>query len=137
MEKNIRNAIVTVLQNLGIFEAVYTSEVSEYAGYPVAIVSPSDNDSDYGSTEADKVTFSFKIRIIYLIKKGSDQNGVDDKMYDLSESILNAFKTRGALGNVCDWIQPVPSIWGTEDRGEGVLRTREFTIKCKKYVSNT
>lgn len=136
MEKDIRNAIVTLLTNLGIFQAVYTSEVSEYAGYPVAIVTPSDNDADYGSTDADKITFGFKVRIIYLIQKGSNQSDVDDKMYDLSEAILNALKTRGALGNVCDWVQPVPSLWNTEDRGEGVYRTREFTIKCKKYVSN-
>lgn len=136
MEKNIRNAIVTLLNSLNIFAEVYTSEVSEYSGYPVAVVSPSDNDADYGSTDADKVTFSFKVRVIYLIKKGSTQASVDDKMYDLSDTILNAFKTRGALGNTCDWIQPVPSVWAMEDRGEGVLRTREFTIKCKKYVSN-
>ncbi len=136
MEKNIRNAIVTLLEGLNLFQAVYTSEVSNYAGYPVAIVTPSDNDADYGSTDADKVTFSFKVRIIYIIQKGSNQSDVDNKMYDLSDAILNAFKTRGALGNVCDWVQPVPSVWSTEDRGEGVYRTREFNIKCKKYVSN-
>ena len=102
MEKNIRNAIVTLLTNLGLFQAVYTSEVSEYAGYPVAIVTPSDNDADYGSTEADKVTYGFKVRIIYLIQKGTDQSSVDNKMYDLSDAILNAFKARNALGNVCD-----------------------------------
>lgn len=136
MEKLIRNAIVTLLQNLGIFEAVYTSEVSEYAGYPVAIVTPSDNDADYGSTDADKITFGFKIRVVYLIQKGTSQSDVDDKIYDISEQILDTFKTRGALGSTCDWIQPVPSVWATEDRGEGVYRTREFTIKCKKYVSN-
>jgi hypothetical protein len=72
MEKNIRNAIVTLLENLTLFQAVYTSEVSEYAGYPVAIVTPSDNDADYGSTDADKVTFGFKVRIIYIIQKGTD-----------------------------------------------------------------
>lgn len=136
MEKNIRNAIVSLLNTLSIFQEVYTSEVSQYSGYPVAVVTPSDNDADYGSTDADKVTFSFKVRVIYLIQKGTNQSDVDDKIYDVSDTILNAFKTRGALGNVCDWVQPVPSVWGTEDRGEGVLRTREFTIKCKKYVSN-
>lgn len=136
MEKNIRDAIVTVLQGLGIFENVYSSDVSEYGGYPTAVVTPSENDSDYGSTESDKVTFIFKVRIVYLIQDKTQQTAVDNIMYDLSDSVLKAFKTRGVLGSVCDWVQPVPSIWGTEDRGESVNRTREFTIKCKKFVQN-
>lgn len=138
MEKNIRNSIKNVLENLNIFNKVYASEVSDYEeGYPVAIVLPSENDSDYGSTDADRVTFVFKIRIVSLIRNGSEQQIVDDLMYDLSDAVLNAFKTRGVLGNVCDWVQPVPSVWGHEDRGDSVHRTREFTIRCKKYVSNT
>ena len=136
MEKNIRNAIKTILEGLNIFEAVYGSEVSEYAGYPVAVISPSENDSDYSSTDADKVVFSFKVRIVYLIQDATKQSAVDDKMYDISADLMEAFKTRDVLGSLCDWVQPVPSVWGTEDRGESVLRTREFTLKCTKYVGN-
>ena len=95
MEKNIRDAIVTVLQGLGIFENVYSSDVSEYGGYPTAVVTPSENDSDYGSTESDKVTFIFKVRIVYLIQDKTQQTAVDNIMYDLSDSVLKAFKTRG------------------------------------------
>ena len=138
MEKNIRNAIVSKLTALNIFEAVYNSEVSSYGdGYPVVVVSPSENDNDYGASDADKVTLTFKVRIIYIIRKGINQSDVDDKMYDLSETTFNAFNARGTLGNVCDWVQPVPSVWGTEDRGESVYRTREFLIRCKKYISHS
>jgi len=136
MEKTIRNKIEEVLTGLNIFKQVTHSELRDYTGYPVAVITPSENDSDYGSTEADKVTFVFKVRVIYIIRKGTDQEDIDNKMYDLSEAVLNAFKTREALGNTCDWVQPVPSVWGKEDRGESVYRTREFTIRCKKYVRN-
>lgn len=137
MEKNIKNAIKNVLTGLNVFNKVYDSDVSIYEdGYPVAVVYPSENDSDYGSTEADKITFVFKVKLVSLMRTGTDQQMIDDLMYDLGDSVINAFKSRGVLGNTCDWVQPVPSIWGTEDRGDAIHRTREFTIRCKKYVSN-
>jgi hypothetical protein len=135
MFSTIRSAIVTKLNGAGItkIQVAYRSPRATFSGFPAAIVEPSENEADYSSTSDDKRVYAFKIRVYYPIKDESDYDAAETALEGALDEMLDAFTIRGALGTACEWIEPVPSVWQYEERGEGVYRMAELTLRCIRY----
>jgi len=133
--KDIRAAIVAKVDELTKVQKTYGYDPSTIEGIPAVIVSPSDNEADYGSTSNDRIVFVFKLRAYYTIEKESEEDEAETALEEVVDEILTAFKERNVLGSACDWVEPAPSIWEYESRGEAVYRVAELTLRCVKYVA--
>ena len=135
----IRTAIIDKLNSGDItkIQAAYRSDRSTLDGFPAAVVSPSENEADYASTSNDRRTYGFKIRVYYPMKEESEQDGAEIALEEALDEMITAFSARNALGAACDWIAPVPSVWQYEERGDGVYRMAELTLRCIVYKPNT
>ena len=132
--KEIRAAIVTKLGDIETIQESYGYDKSTFSGFPAVIVVPSDNEADYGSSQKDRLVFVFKLRAYYIIKKESDTGTAETALEKVVDEILTDFRDRNVLGSACDWVEPMPSVWEYETRGEAVYRVAEITIRCVKYV---
>jgi len=133
--KTIRAAIVAEVGELDKVQASYGYEPSVIEGIPAVVVSPSDNEADYGSTDKDRLVFVFKLRAYYTITKGAEEQEAETALEEVVDEILTAFRQRDILGAACDWVEPAPSVWEYETRGEAVYRVAEITLRCVKYVA--
>jgi len=135
--KNIKAGIKTAIDTLsGTGEkiaVVYDYDRSTFSGFPAVIISPSENSSDYANTEADKVVFVFKVRAFYPITKESEHEDAEKALEDVVDELLDLFSDRRVVP-ACDWVEPAPSAWYYEERGEAVYRVAEITVRCRKYV---
>jgi hypothetical protein len=138
MFSTIRTAIIDKINNdLSKIQVAYRTDRSTFDGFPAAVVTPSENEADYSSTADDKRVYAFKIRVYYPIKDESEQDAADLALEEALDELLDAFSTRSALGSACEWVAPIPSVWQYEERGEGVYRMAELTLKCTTYKPNT
>lgn len=135
--KTIKTAIVAKVATLENVQESYGYDKSTLEGYPAAIISPSDNEADYGSSTKDRIVFVFKIRLYYLFKEEGEAEEAETALETVVDEVLSAFRERNVLGSACDWVEPTPSIWEYEVRGEAVYRVAEITLNCIKYVSIT
>lgn len=134
--KDVRAAIKTALDALNKVAVVYDHPVATIAEIPAVIIAPSDNEADYASTGNDKVTFVFKLRAYYTIQEEGNQETAERALEEVVDEILTSFRQRDILGSAADWVEPVPSVWEWEARGEAVYRVAEITLRCRKYVVN-
>lgn len=134
----IRTAIIDKINNdLTKIQVAYRTDRSTLEGYPAAVVSPSENEADYASTSNDRRVYAFKIRVYYPFKDESEQDTADLALEDALDEMLDVFSQRDALGDACDWIEPVPSVWQYEERGDGIYRMAELILRCIVYKPNT
>lgn len=135
MFATITTAIIDKLNSNDItkISVAYRSERATLASFPAAVVSKSANESDYSSTADDKVVYAFKIRVYYPIKNEADYDNAEVALEEAMDEMRYAFRTRGVLGNACEWVHPVPSVWEYEERGEAVYRVAELTVRCVAY----
>jgi len=133
--KDIRAAIVAKVDALTKVQKTYGYDPSTIEGIPAVVVSPSDNEADYGSTSQDRLVFVFKLRAYYTISKETEAEAAETALEEVVDEILTDFKERNVLGSVCDWVEPAPSVWEYETRGEAVYRVAEVTLRCVKYVA--
>lgn len=132
--KTIRQAIVDKIDSLTKPQVVYGYDKSTFGGIPAVIVSPSDNEAEYGSTEKTRMTFVFKVRIYYTITQENESDEAETALEEVVDEILTTFLEKGVLGSACDWVEPTPSIWEYEVRGEAIYRVAEITLRCIKYT---
>ena len=125
---------ITTLVTTGKLGSVYRTDRSQFSAYPAAVVVPSQNEADYASTapDANKETYIFTIRVHYPITEGQDT--ADIALEGAIDELIETFRDRRALGDTVDWVAPVPSIWGYQDRPDGQMRVAELTIRAIKYV---
>jgi hypothetical protein len=135
MFSTIRTAIIDKINSPAItkIQVAYRSDRSTFSGFPAAVVSPSENQSDYSSTADDRRAYVFKIRVYYPVQSESEQDTADIALEEALDEMINAFRQRGSLGTACDWVEPIPSVWQYEERGESIYRMAELTLRCIKY----
>lgn len=138
--KTIRAAIKAVIDALisggsTTVQECWNYERSTFTGFPAVIVVPTDNEAEYGSTGNDKLVFVFKMRTYYPIEKEDDHSAAETALEAVVDELLTTFKERDVLGSACDWVEPAPSVWQYEERGEAVYRVAEITLRCIKYVA--
>ena len=114
-------------------DCVYGYDKMTLEGMPAIIIVPSDNEADYGSTSNDRIVFAFKVRVYYERTEEDEQGSAEIATEEVVDQILDTFRERDVLGSVCDWLEPTPSVWGYEERGETLYRMAEITLRCIKY----
>lgn len=132
----IREEIATkILTESDTIQASYAYPRSTLEGFPAAVVMPSENQSDYGSTQSDRVTFVFRVMIYYPIKdEGASEDSERHLGKAVAEIVFDIFRARSSLSNVCDHVEPAPSVFGETTVGQGVYRTAEVLLRCVKYM---
>jgi hypothetical protein len=132
--KDIRAAIKKVIDdNSEKISVVYNYERSTFEEFPAAIVVPTDNEAEYGSTATDRLVFVFKIRAYYPIPDEGEHEDAEAALEEVVDELLDLFHSKGVLGSACDWVEPIPGTWFYETRGEGVYRGAEMTLRCIKH----
>ena len=133
--KDIRAAIKGVVDSMDTVQSAYAYEKSTFDGFPAVIVVPTDNESEYATNQNDRQVFVFKLRAYCPIPKESEHAAAEIALEEVVDELLTSFRERDILGTACDWVEPSPSVWQYEERGEGVYRVAEVTLRCVKYVS--
>lgn len=136
--KNIRAAIkakIIASIDKAQTDCVYGYDKMTLEGMPAIVIVPSDNEADYGSNSNDRIVFAFKVRVYYERTKEDEQGDAETALEEVVDQILDTFREREVLGDVCDWLEPVPSVWGYEERKETVYRVAEITLRCIKYCA--
>ena len=139
---NLREAILNrvTAQETTIREAWF-EERERFDGSPAVVIGVSQNEALYNSQKVDKVTFVFSLRIYIpvpsLSTSGTDAHDTEINMGRAYWQVFSMFNQRGVLNPHCDIVEPLPSIWGWEERADGILRFSEINLRCVKFVSNS
>ena len=138
MVKEIRAAIISVINNdpAKKVQVAYRTNRSEVEGYPAAIVFPSEVQADYHETapRTNQETYIFTIQLIYPFTEGQEK--ADLALEEAADEIMTLFRDRNILGAAADWVKPVPSVWGYQDRGNGIMRVAEVKLQAVKIISS-
>lgn len=135
---NIRAEIASVIEAVvgdGVIGVVYAFPKSTLSKYPGVVVMPSENSADYSSTGDDRMTFGFNLNIYYPVKTEAEYEAAETAIGEAVAELIRLFTPRNAL-TTCDWVDPVPSVWGEATVGEAVFRTAQVTLRCVKYLPN-
>lgn len=138
--KAIRTAIqTTITDNLTgsgkTIAYVYPTDRSKFQGYPAVIITPSDNEADYGDTSMKQLDITFTVRA-HVQMPQDGQEAADLKLEEVVDDLLTLFADSTILGSACEWVSPTPSVWGYQDRETGPVRTAEIKLRCRKYIGN-
>lgn len=119
-----------------IFSAVYPWPKATLEGFPAVIVMPSENDADYGSTNSRELVFTFNLNVYYPTTKESEYEKTELAVGECVGELLRIFLVKHPL-TTCDWVTPIPSIWGETTVGEATFRTAQVILRCVKHVEIT
>ncbi len=132
----IRRAIIDKLNNESTkLEVAYPTYRSTFDGFPAAVVTPSENEADYSSGQSDRRAYVFTVTVYYPLPSESEAEATDHALGETIDELIELFSNRGALGTVCDWVEPVPSVWQDVEQGDTPYRTGELTLRCVKYTA--
>ena len=136
MYQSIRQNIIEVLNSSQVKRIKFASrtETSDKNEYPIAVVFPTESQSEFAETGKDttRETYLFTIRILYPFTEGQEK--ADIELEKAVDEVIDVFRDRTVLPSV-DWVQPVPGRWGYMDRQNGTHRVAELTIRAVKYVN--
>ncbi len=136
--QSIRQEIKNVIDTEStMIQETYLTNRSTFGGFPACVITPSESQADYGSTQRDKITYVYDVRVYYPITEESVQEDVDLALEQVVDELLDIFKARNTLGNVCDWVEPAPSSWGQTTSSETPYRMASISLKCVKHIDNT
>ena len=131
---DIRAEIATYISaESDLFEAVYAWPKATLSGFPAVIIMPSENESDYQSTSMREVVFAFDVTVYYPTTKESEYEKTELAMGECISDLLRIFLVKHPL-TTCDWVRPVPSLWGETTVGEATFRTAQLKLRCVKFV---
>lgn len=118
-----------------------------FAGYPAAIVVPSDNESDYETTSENERTYAFRVQLYYETKNTSISDAVSN-LGDVVDSVLDTFDEEDQKGSSTRIIGQdlpsnytflniwaTPSAWGRLDEENLILA--ELTVRVRLSVDIT
>lgn len=136
--KQMTDGIVTVLTALGAdwLADIRTYPTVQFNGWPAANVVPATSISDYQSISQNLRTYSFDIDLYYNIQE-VDNGGYQvafDNMRLLVDKVLDALDNSNDLNNACDFLRPMPSVWGMVETAAGSALTAKITCQCAKVV---
>lgn len=142
---NLRQAILTKIESdETTIQEAHFEERFTFDGSPAAVIGVSPNEGLYHSQKADRMTFVFRIRIyIPLVENETafdHTHDIEERMGKAYWEVLRMFNQRGVLdgqGLAVEFVEPIPSFWDFEERGQGVYRFSEINLRCVCFVSNS
>ncbi len=111
---SLQNAIVALVDDIVAIKAVYNYGVrilqEEIKEYPVAVVLPSDNASEYLSFGENERTYTFKVFVVYKCEATSIATA-QVATQDIIDALIDKFDvdTNNTLGGLCYRIEAMPS----------------------------
>lgn len=99
MWENLRKKIVAILNANTLIKAVYDYEPGEFAGDPIATVTPSSNEGDYRTTTANRRIYAFNLTL--WVQRGGehrDDAKTEDVLTDLVDAVIDDFDKFYTLG---------------------------------------
>jgi hypothetical protein len=131
MRKELIDAIYDKLSGISGIEEVYKYNKGSFDKFPVAVILGSENEKERESGKTIMKTYKVKVQVLQEVNEAMrGQQGGEDLLINLADTIDNAFDEDDTLGCVCDDVS-VSSSFVWEDR-ELLMRVLEMTIECKK-----
>ena len=116
-------------------QEAHFEEVSTFDGSPAAVIGVSQNEALYNSQKIDRMTFVFQIRIYIPLKDETHTLETEERMGKAFWDVLTMFNKRDALEGNADIVEPMPSVWGFEERGAGLYRFSEINLRCVVFLN--
>ncbi len=145
MFTTLLNKIVTILEANSLFQEVYNYEAQKFNGDPVAVVSPSGNESDYNTTNANERTYAYSLKLFVsrTARQGDKDKEAERVLRELIDSVMDDFDSDFGFtgltvptGYCMINVFAIPSIWGYAG-AEDEYRVAEIIIRCRVSVDVT
>lgn len=134
---NLREAILNKIESEETtIQEAHFEQRSSFEGSPAAVIGVSQNEALYHSTSRDRMTFVFQILIYIPLTAESDQHDVEVRMGKAYWNVLKMFSQRDCLEGYAEFVEPIPSVWGFEERDAGILRFAEINLRCVTFLKN-
>ena len=134
---NLRQAILDkVVSDETTIQEAHFENRSKFDGSPAAVIGVSTNEALYHSQKVDRMTFVFQISIYVPIASDTDQHAAEIRLGKAYWEVLHMFNKRDALEGFAEFVEPLPSAWGFEERGEGIYRYAEINLRCVVFLNN-
>jgi len=136
--------LVSILEANALIKEVFNYEVEEFNGDPACTIIPSENESDYNTTEENLRIYVFSIKLYVnrtITVAGRDvKSDADRKLRNLVDSVLDDFDKDYTLSGIVNPtgytfinLFALPSAWGYSGR-EDNFRAAEILIRCRVSV---
>lgn len=142
MFNTLLEKIVSLIENTDAFGEVHNYEKSKFNNDPVAVVTPSGNDSDYSTTNLNERVYAYNVRLFVsrTARNGESEKEADRVMRNLVDSVIDTFDRNYTFqdltvptGYCMINVFAVPSSWGYAG-AEDEYRVAEINIRCRVNV---
>lgn len=134
----------SILDDNALLQEVFPYEIEKFEGDPACTITPSENESDYNTTEENVRIYAFNVRLFVnrtVAPAGKDvKSDADRKLRNLVDSVLDDFDKNYTLTGISNPtgytfinLFAVPSAFGYSGR-EDNFRAAEILIKCRVSV---
>jgi hypothetical protein len=113
---------------------VYEEHRTEFEGYPSVTFEPSDLQSDFFTTNANKRQYTYKAFVHQEIGNLGRAKAIK-RVQKAVDVLVEEFERDYSLGGIVDWCLPMPMQFGFYDEGSGMVCYAELKIICIKEVS--
>jgi len=134
------NKIVGILEANSLIQEVFSYEVEEFTGDPVAVIVPSANESEYNTTQENIRLYAFTIKLFVKRTSPRTVQDADRIMRDLVDSVIDDFDHQYLFNGITNPtgytfinVFAMPSAWGYSGR-EDEYRAAEVNLKCRVSV---
>lgn len=86
----IKDFIKTKLDAISKLQEVSDDPTQKFNGFPAATITPSNQESDYETSDENMRVYAFEVRAFQDIQEGGLSAALD-ALYDLSDDVLDAF----------------------------------------------
>lgn len=134
--------ITSILSANTLIEETFNYEVEQFKGDPVAVVSPSGNESDYSTTNLNERIYAYSVKL-FVARGDRGAKESDRVLRNLVDSVLDDFDSdyyfsglSVPTGYTMINVFALPTLWGYSGR-EDEFRVAEVIVKCRVSVDVT
>jgi len=142
MFTTLLNKITSILSANELISATFNYEAQQFNEDPVAVVTPSGNESDYSTTKENERIYAFNLKL-FVSRTDREPEQADRVLRNLVDSVLDDFDKdyyfvglTVPTGYTMINVFATPSNWGYAGR-ESEYRVSEVVIKCRVSVNVT
>jgi len=142
MIETLLDKITSILSANTLIQEVYNYEAGEFNGDPVAVTTPSGNESDYSTTKENERIYAYNLKL-FVSRTDRDATSADRVLRKLVDSVLDDFDKdyyfsglSTPVGYTMINVFALPSQWGYSGR-EDEFRVAEVIIKCRVSIDVT
>ena len=131
-------AIKTILLTVPEIKEVHDHDKGKFAGYPAAVIFPTENKSDFETTTQNLREYAFTIRLhepMEVVSGVTDHEKADRILRETVDNVITEFDNKFTLNGAVNFCRATPSVWGYQTRESGVVRVAEVRLSCFKLVT--